>query len=192
MRLEARAALADAARPPGPGRARFAAGEGRGAPARRLPRAADGRARHRGLRPAQVLRPARGRARPLVRGRAGRGVRPARAPTAPARRPPSRSSRATASARAARCACSATTPQARDRRLQERVGIVLQSCGFYPRVTVREAVEHFAKAYPPPRDPTRRSRSSGSTTRRTRAPRTCPAASGGGSTWRWRWSATPS
>ena len=44
-------------------------------------------------------------------------------------------------------------PQLRDRRLQERVGIVLQSCGFYPRVTVREAVEHFAKAYPAPRDP---------------------------------------
>jgi ABC-2 type transport system ATP-binding protein len=44
-------------------------------------------------------------------------------------------------------------PQVRDRRLQERVGIVLQSCGFYPRVTVREAVEHFAKAYRAPRDP---------------------------------------
>src|SRR5436189_5298131 len=37
-------------------------------------------------------------------------------------------------------------PEERDRRLQERVGIVLQSCGFYPRVTGREAVEHFAKA----------------------------------------------
>jgi ABC-2 type transport system ATP-binding protein len=44
-------------------------------------------------------------------------------------------------------------PERRDRRLQERVGIVLQSCGFYPRVTVREAVEHFAKVYPAPRDP---------------------------------------
>jgi ABC-2 type transport system ATP-binding protein len=44
-------------------------------------------------------------------------------------------------------------PELRDRRLQEHVGIVLQSCGFYPRVTVREAVEHFAKAYPAPRDP---------------------------------------
>jgi ABC-2 type transport system ATP-binding protein len=44
-------------------------------------------------------------------------------------------------------------PAVRDRRLQERVGIVLQSSGFYPRVTVREAVEHFAKAYPRPRDP---------------------------------------
>jgi ABC-2 type transport system ATP-binding protein len=44
-------------------------------------------------------------------------------------------------------------PEERDRHLQERVGIVLQSCGFYPRVTVREAVGHFAKAYPAPRDP---------------------------------------
>src|SRR5919112_1401760 len=44
-------------------------------------------------------------------------------------------------------------PAERDRRFQEQVGIVLQSCGFYPRVTVREAVEHFAKAYPRPRDP---------------------------------------
>ncbi|MDQ3859657.1 MAG: ABC transporter ATP-binding protein [Actinomycetota bacterium] len=42
-------------------------------------------------------------------------------------------------------------PQVRDRRQQERVGIVLQSCGFYPRVTVREAVAHFAKAYSKPR-----------------------------------------
>ncbi len=44
-------------------------------------------------------------------------------------------------------------PEQRDRGLQERVGIVLQSCGFYTRATVREAVEHFAKAYPKPRDP---------------------------------------
>ena len=44
-------------------------------------------------------------------------------------------------------------PERRDRELQQRVGIVLQSCGFYPRVTVREAVEHFAKAYTAPRDP---------------------------------------
>src|SRR5688500_18523223 len=44
-------------------------------------------------------------------------------------------------------------PATRDRELQQRVGIVLQSCGFYPRVTVREAVEHFSKAYDRPRDP---------------------------------------
>jgi ABC-2 type transport system ATP-binding protein len=44
-------------------------------------------------------------------------------------------------------------PERRDRSLQERVGIVLQSSGFWPRATVREAVEHFGKAYPKPRDP---------------------------------------
>jgi ABC-2 type transport system ATP-binding protein len=44
-------------------------------------------------------------------------------------------------------------PLVRDRALQERVGIVLQSSGFYPHVTVREAVEHFAKAYSKPGDP---------------------------------------
>jgi len=44
-------------------------------------------------------------------------------------------------------------PQVRRRELQQRVGIVLQSCGFYPRLTVLEAVEHMAKAYPQPRDP---------------------------------------
>jgi ABC-2 type transport system ATP-binding protein len=43
-------------------------------------------------------------------------------------------------------------PATRDRDLQQRVGIVLQSCGFYPRVTVQEAVEHFSKAYDRPRD----------------------------------------
>jgi ABC-2 type transport system ATP-binding protein len=45
-------------------------------------------------------------------------------------------------------------PEVRERELQERIGIVLQSAGFYPRLTVRESVEHFAKAYPAPRDPT--------------------------------------
>jgi ABC-2 type transport system ATP-binding protein len=45
-------------------------------------------------------------------------------------------------------------PAVRDRELQARVGIVLQSSGVYPRATVREAVEHFARAYPHPRDPT--------------------------------------
>jgi ABC-2 type transport system ATP-binding protein len=37
--------------------------------------------------------------------------------------------------------------------LRRRVGIVLQSGGFYPRVTVAEAVRHFAGFYPAPRDP---------------------------------------
>ncbi len=43
-------------------------------------------------------------------------------------------------------------PESRDRHLRERVGIVLQGSGFYPRATVREAVEHFGAAYRKPRD----------------------------------------
>jgi ABC-2 type transport system ATP-binding protein len=43
-------------------------------------------------------------------------------------------------------------PAERARELQQRIGIVLQSCGLYPHVTVREAVEHFGKAYDRPRD----------------------------------------
>jgi ABC-2 type transport system ATP-binding protein len=39
------------------------------------------------------------------------------------------------------------------RELRERTGIVLQSSGFYPRLTVREAVEHWSILYPHPRDP---------------------------------------
>jgi ABC-2 type transport system ATP-binding protein len=44
-------------------------------------------------------------------------------------------------------------PGRASRRFRERVGIVLQSSGFYPRVTVREAVEHWCGLYPNPRDP---------------------------------------
>jgi ABC-2 type transport system ATP-binding protein len=36
--------------------------------------------------------------------------------------------------------------------LRERVGIVLQSCGMYRHVTVREAIAHWACLYPRPRD----------------------------------------
>src|SRR5205085_4823763 len=43
-------------------------------------------------------------------------------------------------------------PDNPSRRLRERIGIVLQSSGFYPRITVREAVEHWACLYPRPRD----------------------------------------
>ena len=43
-------------------------------------------------------------------------------------------------------------PEDRDRELQQSVGIVLQSCGFYPRVTVREALEHFGRPYAHRRD----------------------------------------
>jgi ABC-2 type transport system ATP-binding protein len=36
--------------------------------------------------------------------------------------------------------------------LLARVGIVLQSCGTYPHLTVRETVTHWATLYPAPRD----------------------------------------
>src|SRR4051794_4698843 len=39
------------------------------------------------------------------------------------------------------------------REWRQQMGIVLQSSGFYPRVTVREAVHHWALLYPEPRDP---------------------------------------
>jgi ABC-2 type transport system ATP-binding protein len=41
-------------------------------------------------------------------------------------------------------------PEQRERELRQRVGIVLQSCGYYPRLTVGEAVGHMAKSYPKP------------------------------------------
>ena len=73
--------------------------------------------------------------------------------TAPARRPRSRSSRATARRSGGEVRVLGHDPaEPRPRASRSGSGIVLQSCGFYPRVTVREAVEHFAKAYPQPRD----------------------------------------
>jgi ABC-2 type transport system ATP-binding protein len=44
-------------------------------------------------------------------------------------------------------------PETRDLELRARVGIVLQSTGFYTRATVRESVELMAAIYPHPRDP---------------------------------------
>ncbi|GAC1319040.1 MAG: ABC transporter ATP-binding protein [Thermoleophilaceae bacterium] len=44
-------------------------------------------------------------------------------------------------------------PQVGARALRERVGIVLQTSGFYPLATVRESVEQMAGFYPRPRDP---------------------------------------
>jgi ABC-2 type transport system ATP-binding protein len=43
-------------------------------------------------------------------------------------------------------------PASRDRDFRARIGIVLQSSGFYPRATVRESVELMARAYPAPRE----------------------------------------
>jgi ABC-2 type transport system ATP-binding protein len=43
-------------------------------------------------------------------------------------------------------------PQEADLELKQRVGIVLQSVGFYPRATVSESVTQMAAYYPHPRD----------------------------------------
>jgi ABC-2 type transport system ATP-binding protein len=42
-------------------------------------------------------------------------------------------------------------PGERPAGLRARVGIVLQSCGTYPHLTVRETLEHWAALYPSPR-----------------------------------------
>jgi ABC-2 type transport system ATP-binding protein len=43
-------------------------------------------------------------------------------------------------------------PGGRPADLRARTGIVLQSCGTYPHLTVRETVAHWASLYPAPRD----------------------------------------
>jgi len=43
-------------------------------------------------------------------------------------------------------------PQQRSRELRERMGIVLQSTGMYRHIAVREAIAHWARFYPRPRD----------------------------------------
>jgi ABC-2 type transport system ATP-binding protein len=43
-------------------------------------------------------------------------------------------------------------PERRPRDLRRRIGIVLQSTGMYRHITVREALAHWARFYPHPRD----------------------------------------
>ncbi len=43
-------------------------------------------------------------------------------------------------------------PERRERALRERVGIVLQSTGMYRQLTVCEALTHWSRLYPHPRD----------------------------------------
>jgi ABC-2 type transport system ATP-binding protein len=43
-------------------------------------------------------------------------------------------------------------PGERPAALREQIGIVLQSCGTYPHLTVRETVSHWATLYARPRD----------------------------------------
>ena len=49
---------------------------------------------------------------------------------------------------AASSRCSATTPSSARARCASGSGIVLQSCGIYRHITVREAVAHWARLYP--------------------------------------------
>jgi ABC-2 type transport system ATP-binding protein len=44
-------------------------------------------------------------------------------------------------------------PAQRSQQLRERVGIVLQQTGIYRTIRVREALVHFGRFYPHPRDP---------------------------------------
>ena len=44
-------------------------------------------------------------------------------------------------------------PERGEAELKRRIGIVLQSTGFYPHASVRESVELMASFYPAPRDP---------------------------------------
>jgi ABC-2 type transport system ATP-binding protein len=43
-------------------------------------------------------------------------------------------------------------PQRGEREMKQRLGVVLQTMGFYPNATVRESVEHVAGFYPHPRE----------------------------------------
>jgi ABC-2 type transport system ATP-binding protein len=43
-------------------------------------------------------------------------------------------------------------PGRRPAALRERVGVVLQSCGTYPHLSVRETLAHWASLYPAPRE----------------------------------------
>ena len=43
-------------------------------------------------------------------------------------------------------------PERRERKLRQRIGIVLQSGGIYSHITPREALRHWASFYPHPRD----------------------------------------
>ena len=78
----------------------------------------------------------RGRARHRLRDPARARCSACSARTAPARRPRSRSSRATGRATAARSPCSARTRSGRACDWRERIGVVLQSSALYPNLTV--------------------------------------------------------
>jgi ABC-type multidrug transport system ATPase subunit len=77
-------------------------------------------------------------------------------------------------------------PAKGDASWRNRVGAVLQESNAEPGLTVRETSSSTPATTSTRATSTRRSRSSGSRRRPTRSGRNCRAASGGGSTWRWR------
>ena len=84
-------------------------------------------------------------------------------------------------------------PARRSIELRRRIGIVLQSGGIYSHITPREALRHWAGFYPHPRDVEEVLELAGlAGARPTCAAASSPAASCGGWTSRWRWSATRS
>ena len=136
---------------PLPSRFRSARAAARDAARRGTARAC--RERRPRARPAQELRRPRGRARDRLRDRAPARCSACSARTAPARRRPSRSSRATATATAARSRCSARTRSAPARAWRERLGVVLQSSSLYPNLTAaREPARSSPATTPRPRD----------------------------------------
>ena len=83
-------------------------------------------------------------------------------------------------------------PQDGDRAWRSRLGIVLQSNNDLAEATVAELVRHFARFFPDPRDPDEVIASVGLQERCGPARGSCPAGSGGGSTWPSASSADPS
>ena len=109
------------------------------------------RPRHPRARPAQGLRRPRGRPRDRLRGRAAARSSGCWGPTARARRRPSRSSRATASARAASSRVLGHDPGQRSRRAARSASASsCRAAGMYRHITVREAVAHWALPVPAP------------------------------------------
>ena len=77
---------------------------------------------------------------------------PSWARTAPARRRPPRSSRATASRSAGDVSVLGADPATAGGEWRERIGIVLQQCRMRPELTVRETLELYAGYYRAPAD----------------------------------------
>jgi ABC-2 type transport system ATP-binding protein len=113
------------------------------------------------------------------------------APTAPARPPRWRCSRATAGRPRARSGCSGWTRWPTTPRLMPQIGVMLQSGGVYPGIRPSRPSSCSPASTPTPRTP--RSCSSGSASPTCAAPpgASSPAASSNGCRWPSRWWAAP-